>query len=163
MALAAGASTGLARLGETSQAIDDRYGQPLSTDVLSGFTRCQYQKQSFVVTVFYEEGRSILEIFAKRGFAQDEASQLVSLVATHPVDPPSPAQEEQIRHAARITSTDEVFWAWTNPAAPVDAAFNPIECTLAFFSDPGVYARVQHALASAPLAGSDRRRVTQGN
>jgi hypothetical protein len=34
------------------------------------------------------------------------------------------------------------------------AAYNPVECSLSFFTAPEVYATVQQALASAPLAGS---------
>jgi hypothetical protein len=161
--LAAGSSSALARLGETSQAIEDRYGPPLSSAVISDFTRCQYLKQSYVMTIFYKDGHSVLEIFAKRGFVQDEAGKVVSLVAAHPVDVPDATKEDEIRQAAGITCKDVVFWTWAGSAATVDAAFNPTECTLAFFSDPAVYARVQQALASDSITDSGGDEAMQRN
>ena len=151
--LAAGSSTGLARLGETSKAIEGRYGPPLSTRILSDFTRCQYQKQSFAITIIYQNGHSVIEIFAKRGLSQDDAGKVAELVATHPVGAPDSEHEDQIRQATGITSADERFWVWTSPTSTI-AAFNPVDCTVAFFSEPEVYVRVQQALASASLAGS---------
>lgn len=154
MLLGAGCSTGLARLGDSPQNLDQRYGTPVATAAVGAFTRCRYEKQGYTITVFYQNERSVLEIFAKRGMSQDEAAQVVNLVAAHPVGSPYPAQETQIRQATGITCRDEVFWAWTGPTLPVDAAYNPIECTLAFFSEPAVYASIQQALASDAPGGS---------
>jgi hypothetical protein len=155
------AATAHGRLGESPQALSQRYGPPLSTATLptpqgSGrlkpITRCQYQKLGFLIDVYYQGGQSILELFATRGLSQDEARKVVIQVATHPVGCPSPAQEDQIRQAAGITLKDEVFWIWTSPTLPINAAYNPVECTLAFFSEPAIYARIQQALSSAPIA-----------
>ena len=163
MLLATAPPAARARLGDSPQALQQRYGPPLSTATLPGLqgldalhpiTRCQYQKLGFLVTVFYQRGQSIIELFASRGLSQDQAHKVVIQVATHPVGSPSPAQEDQIRQAAGITLKDEVFWTWTSPALPIDAAYNPVECTLSFFSDPSIYARVRQALSSAPIAGS---------
>jgi hypothetical protein len=154
--LAVGARTCFARLGEDQRAIQQRYGPPASTtDVqgLQGVTRCQYHKIEFVVTVFYQDGHSILEIFASRGLSQEDAHKVVYLVATHPVGAPAPAQEERLRQAAGITCKEEVFWTWTTPTLPINAAYDPVECTLTFFSDPDVYARIERAVASMPIAG----------
>ena len=159
MLLAAGPCIAFARLGDRPQALQQRYGPPVSSAPLPGFegldalhaiTRSQYQKLDFLVTVFFRDGHSVLEIFAKRGLSQVEARQVVMMVATHPVGGPAPGQEDHIRQAAGITCKDMVFWTWTTPALPIAAAYNPIECTLSFFSEPTLYARIQQALTAAP-------------
>ena len=154
MLAAAGMSPAFGRLGDAPQSLEQRYGPPVSTATLPGFTRCQYEKMSYQVTVYYQDGRSVMEQFAKRGLSQDEAVKVVALVATHPVASPGPGQEFQIRQATGITYKDEVFWSWAASATTVDAAFNPMECTLAFFNNADVYAKVQQALSAGSLAGS---------
>ena len=154
MVLAAGCSTGFSRLGESPQVIAQRYGPPVSTWALPGFTKCVYEKQSFAITIFYQNGVSVLESFARRGLDQATARQLAVVVATQPIACPSPDQESQLREAAGITSKDDVFWVWTTPTQPMSAAFNPVECTIAFFSAPSMYATIHQALMSEPLAGS---------
>jgi hypothetical protein len=154
MVLGAGCSTGLGRLGETSQEIANRYGAPSSSRTVGDFTRSRYQMKSFEITIFYREGKSALEVFAKRGISQDDARQVVVAVAGHPVGCPSPEQEDQLRQAAGITDDDERFWRWVTPALPINAAFNPVDCTIAFFSDAGVYARIEQALGGGSIAGS---------
>jgi hypothetical protein len=151
--VAASCRTGFARLGEAPQAIQQRYGPPVSAGAITGFTRCVYEKESFAITIFYQNGVSVLESFARRGLDQATARELAKVVATHEVSAPSPSQEAEIREAAGITFRDEVFWVWTTPALLMSAAFNPAECTIAFFSAPATYASVRQALASEPLAG----------
>jgi hypothetical protein len=143
----------LARLGETSQEMEKRYGPAITSGSLPGFTQCTYQKQSFEITAFYKDGVSVLEKFARRGLDQETARQVVVLVAATAIGCPDAAQEAVIRQASGITLKDEIFWAWTNGGQAVNAAFNPIECTVSFFGDPAVYASVQAALASMPLPG----------
>jgi hypothetical protein len=163
--LAALPCTGFARLGENPQSIQQRYGTPLSTVDLPHIfvTRRQYQKLDYQVTVYYKSGRSVLEVFAKRGLTRDQAREVVVLVATHPVGSPSPEQESQLRQASGITAKDEVFWIWTAAASPgyatgvsipICAAFDPDECTLAFFGEPQIYAQIQQALSSDRPTGS---------
>ena len=178
IAFAAGACTGFARLGESPQAVQQRYGQPVSTGVVTPFTRCVYEKDSFAITVFFRNGVSVVETFAKRGLDQATARQVAVLVAARAIASPDQAREGQLRQAAGITCKDEVFWSWKIPAPVVTpgqppaaaqsipsarsataaesetAAYNPVECSLAFFSAPEIYATVQQALAAAPLAGS---------
>ena len=152
--LTAGCRTGFARLGESAQAIQQRYGAPVSAAAMPGFTRCVYERDSFAITIFYQNGVSVMESFARRGLDQATARELAKVVAAHEISCPSPEQESQIRQAAGITSRDEVFWVWMTPTQPVSAAFNPMECTIAFFSAPATYATIRQALASEPLAGS---------
>lgn len=154
MVLAAGCRTGFARLGECAQIIQQRYGPPVSTAAIPGFTRCVYEKESFAITIFYRNGVSVLESFARRGLDQATARQLATVVAAHEISCPSPAEESQIREAAGITFRDAVFWVWTTPTQPVCAAFNPLECTIAFFNAPSMYAAIRQAVASESLAGS---------
>jgi len=150
--------TASARVGESPQDLQQRYGPPLSSADLPGLlgVMCrQYQKLDFLVTVYFHNGRSVFELFAKRGLSPDQAQQVVTLVATHPVASLSPAEQNQLRHSTGITSRNEIFWTWTTqtaPPVPVNAAYNPDECTLTFFSDPAMYAQIQQALASAPPA-----------
>jgi hypothetical protein len=151
--LAAGCQAAFARLGESPQAIEQRYGPPLTTGSLTGFTQCAYQKQAFRITVFYQNGISVLETFTSRGMDQATAREVVVLVAASSIGSPDQAQECKIRQASGITNKDEVFWTWKNASQQVNAAFNPLECTLAFFGDPAVYAGVHEALANAPLPG----------
>lgn len=143
----------LARLGETSQEMAKRYGPAISSGSLPGFTQSTYEKQSFEIVVFYKDGVSVLEKFAKRGLDQETARQVAMLVAATSIGCPDATQEAVIRQASGITTKDEVFWNWTNGGQAVNAAFNPIECTLSFFGDPAVYASVQQAQASMPLPG----------
>jgi hypothetical protein len=152
--LAAGCRTGFARLGESAQVIEQRYGAPVSAAAIPGFTQCVYEKESFAITVFYQNGVSVMESFARRGLDQATARQLAVLVAAHEISCPGPSEESRLRQVAGITCRDEVFWVWTTPAQPVSAAFNPMECTIAFFSAPATYATIRQALASEPLAGS---------
>jgi hypothetical protein len=152
--LAAGSLTGFARLGETPQIIAQRYGAPVSTGAIPGFTRCLYEKESFAITIFYQNGVSVMESFARRGLDQATARQLATVVAAHDISCPSPGEESRIREEAGITFRDEVFWIWTTGAEPVSAAFNPLECSIAFFSAPAMYATIHQALASDSLAGS---------
>jgi len=154
MVLATGCRTGLARLGDSPQAIQQRYGPPVSSGLIPGFTQCQYEKESFAITIFYQNGVSVLESFARRGLDQATARQLATVMAAHEISCPSPTQESAIRQAAGITFRDEVFWVWATPTQPVSAAFNPMECTISFFSAPAMYATIRQALASEPLAGS---------
>jgi hypothetical protein len=151
--LAAGCGRAFGRLGESSQAIEQRYGAPLTTGSLTGFTECTYEKESFMITVFYQNGVSVLEKFASRGLDQASARQVVVQIAARSIGSPDATEECQIRQASGITTKDEVFWTWKNAAQKVNAAFNPVECTLAFFADPAICPRVQHALESAPLPG----------
>jgi hypothetical protein len=153
MVLAAGCRTSFARLGESPESVEQRYGKPLSSTSLSDFTRCMYEKESFAITVFYQNGVSVLETFAKRGLDQATARQVVALVAAYSIGCPDATQECKIRMASGITAKDEVFWTWKKSAQSVNAAFNPVECTLAFFGEPSVYASVHKALASDPLPG----------
>jgi hypothetical protein len=148
--LTAGGHIAYARLGESPQAIEQRYGRPLSSVSLTDFTRSVYEKQSFAITVFYRNGVSVLETFARRGLDQVTARKVVIQVAARSIGCPDGTQESQIRHASGITSRDEVFWIWTTPAFPMNAAFNPIDCTLSFFSQPALYASIHQALESAP-------------
>jgi hypothetical protein len=144
----------LARLGETSQAMEKRYGPAISSGSLPGFTQSVYEKGGFAITVFYKDGVSVLEKFATRGMSQATARQVVVLVAATQIGSPDASEEAVIRQASGITSKDEVFWAWTAAdGQPINAAFNPLECCLAFFGDPVIYASVQQALASVPLPG----------
>ncbi len=153
MLLAAASPTAFARLGESPQLIEERYGAPVSTGTVPGFTRCVYEKQSFAITVYFRNGISVLETFARRGLDLATARSLAAVVAARPIACPDPATESQIRQATGITSKDEVFWIWTTPVESTGAAFNPMECTVAFFNSPAVYASVRQALASDPLAG----------
>ena len=153
MVLAAGSYPAFARLGETEKELDERYGPPVSTAKLANFTRCQYEKTSFAITVFYQNGASVLETFARRGLDQKLALDVAAHISGRPIGVLDPAQENQIRQAAGISCKEEVFWTWSSSDLPVTAAFDPSECVLAIFRDPGVYAAIQQALASAPLAG----------
>ena len=154
MILATGSATASARLGDSPEALEQRYGAPVSTSIVSGFTRCQYLKASFTITIFFQNGVSVLETFACRGFSEQLATAVVDHMANRSVGEPDQTQENQIRQAAGITYKDEVFWSWPAPNSQVIAAFNPLECVLAFFSEPATYANIQQALVSAPLAGS---------
>ncbi len=154
MVLAAGCNPAFARLGESPQIMQQRYGPPVATVAIPGFTQCRYEKESFAITIFFQNGVSVMESFARRGLDQATARSLAVLVATHEISCPSPSEESQIRQASGITFRDEVFWAWDAPAQRVSAAFNPMECTIAFFSEPMMYANIHQALLSAPLAGS---------
>jgi hypothetical protein len=151
--VAASCGPAFGRLGESSQAIEQRYGAPISTGSLSGFTQCTYEKESFAITVFYQNGVSVLETFASRGLDQTIARQVVLQVAAHPIGCPDATEECKIRHTSGITTKDEVFWTWKNADQTVNAAFNPVECKVAFFGNPAVYATVQQALLSEPLPG----------
>jgi hypothetical protein len=149
-----GCQPALARLGESPQAMEQRYGPAITSGSLPGFVQCVYEKQGFAITVFYKDGASVLEKFASRGLDQATARQVVALVAVRSIGCPDAGQEAQIRQASGITSKDEIFWTWTNGGGQsVNAAFDPLECCLTFFADPAVYASVQQALASAPLPG----------
>jgi hypothetical protein len=148
-----GCQPALARLGESPQAMQQRYGPAISSGSLPGFTQSVYEKQSFQITVFYKDGGSVLEKFARRGLDQATAQQVVVLVAAGSIGCPDAGQEAQIRQASGITSKAEVFWTWTHGSETINAAFDPLECCVAFFGDPSDYASVQQALASAPLPG----------
>ncbi len=154
MVLAAGCQTAFARLGESPQMVEQRYGAPVSTGEIPGFTRCVYEKNAFAITIFYQNGVSVLESFACRGLDQATARKLATLVATHEICCPSPGEESQIRQASGINYRDEIFWVWTTASQSVNAAFNPMECSIAFFGAPAMYATVRQALASDSLAGS---------
>jgi len=151
--LAAGCQVALARIGESSQAIEQRYGPPVTSGSIPGFTRSTYEKQSFQISVFYQNGISVMETFTSRGLDQATARQVVVLVAAHSIGSPDSTEECKIRQAAGITRKDEVFWTWNNGSQQIYAAFNPVECTLGFFGDPAIYAGVHQALANAPLPG----------
>jgi hypothetical protein len=151
--LAAAGGTCHARLGESPSAMEGRYGAPIASAPLPNFTESMYGKDGFAITVYYQNGVSVMESFASRGMDQTTARKVVYLVANHPVGSPDSDEEAQLREASGITCKDEIFWMWTAGGMPVKAAFNPMECTLAFFSDPAVYAGVQKALLSAPPLG----------
>src|ERR1700679_599417 len=111
MLLAAGCPPAFGRVGESSQAIEQRYGAPISSGSLSGlsgFTQSMYEKESFALTVFCQNGVSVLETFARRGLDQAGAREVVVHVAAHSIGCPDSTQELQIRQASGITSKDEV-------------------------------------------------------
>jgi hypothetical protein len=149
--LAACSGTSFARLGGSPQSVGQRYGAPLSADSVGVFTRMVYQKDAFEITVFYQNGVSILETFARRGLDQPTARQVVALIAAQPILRPIQCDEDKLRKDTGITGKDEVFWTWTAATLPMNAAYNPVECTVAFFSKPADYASVHQALADAPL------------
>jgi len=151
MILATCSGTSFARLGDSLQSIGQRYGAPLSTGPVGSFTRAVYQTDAFEITVFYQNGVSVLETFARRGLDQATARQVVALVAGPSFIRPDQGHEDQLRKDTGITGKEEVFWTWTASTLPMNAAYNPVECTLVFFSQPAVYAGVHQALADAPL------------
>ena len=134
--------------------MQSRYGTPVATAQVQGYIRCQYEKDSFLISVFYFGGRSVIEEFARRGLSQEDARKVVQLVAGQPLVNPSPAQETALRQAAGINNKEEVFWLWSSGPTAMNAAFNATECTLTFFHDPVFWARVQQVTASTPLAVS---------
>jgi len=149
--VAAWSSTSFARLGEGPDALRQRYGDPLSSGTVGAFTQSVYQKSGFSISVFYQDGVSVLETFSGR-LQQADARKLVASVAgTSALVRPAQCDENVIRKAAGITCKDEVFWTWNGPAGPMSAAFNPVECSLSFFSQPPVYLTIHEALANAPL------------
>ena len=143
-----------ARLGESSQAIGQRYGTPISSQVLVGFTRCVYQKDAYAIFVFFQNGVSVMETFASRGLDQNTARTLVSHIAQSQIGCPGPDDESKIRQASGITARDEVFWTWTASGQSFDAAFSPVECSLAIFNQPSIYASIHQAVANVPLPGA---------
>ena len=140
-----------ARLGESPRELEQRYGVAEEVKECRQFTRCRYQKLSFVVEVYFLANKSVMEVFAKRGLGADEAAQLVAKVAGRPVAPVPPGLEQKIRKSSGISTRDEMFWSWAGPgpAAAVMAGFSPLECTAVFFGDPGIYAQVHRALAAS--------------
>lgn len=153
MMVAAGCRTGFARLGETEQAMQARYGAPVSGSEAPGFIRRDYERSNFMITVYFQEGVSVLEKISCRGMDQDTALKVVAQVAGQQAAMLSPVQEDSVRRASGITCKDEEFWGWSNPS-PEIAAFNPLECSISFFAQPSILANVRQALDSGPLAGS---------
>ena len=96
----------------------------------------------------------MLEQFAKRGLLQPEAVEVITLVATHPANDVPPGAEAQIRKASGISDPGVVFWSWAaTPTVGMVAAFNPVECTLTFFSNPAIYSGITQSIAAAAKAG----------
>ena len=145
-----------ARLGETPRALQARYGGvDFDERKLGDFTHCQYQKQGFVMDIYFLDGKSVMEIFVKRGLSPDEAGMLVAKVAGSG-PPRRRGRAKKIRQVSGISCRDELFWSWKagNPPGPVIAGFNPLECTEIFFGDPAIYARLQKAMAGQDRKGS---------
>jgi hypothetical protein len=149
--LLAVSGTALARIGEKADNLEKRYGAPNSTTAVGPFQCAVYQKGDFLITVYYENGSSVMEVFSGR-LDQPTARQLAVRVASNGFFAAADAgHEAALRAATGITTQDEMFWTWTASGAPMTAAFNPVERTLTFFSQPGIYANVHKALASQPL------------
>lgn len=149
--VAAWCSTSFARLGEGPDALRQRYGAPLSSGTVGAFTQSAYRKGGFSITVFFRDGVSVVETFAGRLEQADARKLAASVAGTSALARPAQCDENVIRKAAGITCKDEVFWTWKGPAGPVTAAFNPVECSISFFSQAPVYLAVHEALANAPL------------
>jgi hypothetical protein len=144
----------MARIGDKPQAIAQRYGVPITNETFGDFTRCAYQKDGYAITIFYQNGVSVMETFASRGLDQNGARTVVTHIAECQIGSPAPDEEGKIREASGITSQNEVFWTWTSGNQSFDAAFNPVECTLVIFSQPSVYAGIHQALINTPLPGA---------
>ena len=150
--LAACCVTAAARIGEGEGDLMKRYGPPLSSEAVGDYQRSVYEKNGCSITVFFANGRSVMESFTGRGFDQITARKLAVAVASNPsFGCPDAKQETLIRQASGISDSEEVFWTWRCSGALLTAAYNPLECTLTFFSAPAVYAGVHKALADQPL------------
>ena len=143
-----------ARLGESPETLAQRYGTPLATQALGDFSRSIYRKEGYEITVFYQHGVSVMETFASRGLDQASARSVVSHIAQGQIGCPGPDDESKIRAASGIASRAEVFWTWKAGGVTYDAAFNPVECTMAIFNQPSIYAGIHQALIDAPMPGA---------
>jgi hypothetical protein len=149
--LAAGGVTAFGRIGEKSQDLEARYGAPVSTSAIGPYQCSVYQKEGVNITVYYKSGASLMEVFAGR-LDQPTARKLAVNVAGNVAFAAADADREAaLRTASGINNPDEMFWTWTASGASMTAAYNPVECTLTFFSLPCTYAAVHRALANQPL------------
>ena len=154
LTLAAGCATGFGRIGENAQDLQKRYGAPTSADTVGAYQRAVYEKSGFEITVYYSNGSSVMEIFAGRfdqAVARKLAVQVAGVAGGGTFAEADACHEAALRKDSGITSADDVFWLWTAAGSPMTAAFNPVECTLTFFSKATLYADIHKALASQPM------------
>ena len=141
---------GLARLGETVEQLDQRYGKPLKTEDFGGFSTRTYEKGNYSITATLADGKSVVEIFSKRGMTDDDANQVLALIAGPDAFHLNQEKENAIRGIIGLSHSDQV-WSWRkdNPDLQRGVSFNPIEGRMIFFVDPKTCGEVQRSNEAA--------------
>jgi hypothetical protein len=131
------AGSAFARLGETPQQLEQRYGAPRKTETIGKFTRLIYLvKETTVVTVIFEDGKSIVEIFApKDPMLVGEAEGIVKTFADGKQVFKMPRQTVKMVYSIVPEDDDEVGWA----VGSTIAVFTPAGNIVVWFADVNRY------------------------